>query len=167
MNKLTRQLTKQGENVQGDPIYLALERKVPKPILRKIFEKKTSSATWSTNQFCAALKEIVKHENELNAIYANDSDSKSGREERKPTRSSRRRERDSEGTSGKPSREVVFATTTKNEVKKGAGRSVSQKKKIHFANTSRPRGINSRAPNTTRPERKYPPCSFCGGEHSR
>ena len=76
LNRLVRQLTKQGENVQGDPTYLALERKVPKPILRKIFEKKTSSATWSTNQFCAALKEIVKHENELNAIYANDSDSK-------------------------------------------------------------------------------------------
>ena len=72
VNKRIRQLTKQGEHFQGDPIYLALERKVPKPILRKIFEKKTSSATWSTNPFCAALKEIVKHENELNAIYANE-----------------------------------------------------------------------------------------------
>ena len=29
LNRLIRQLTKQGENVQGDLIYLALERKVP------------------------------------------------------------------------------------------------------------------------------------------
>ena len=60
LNRLIRQLTKQGENVQGDPIYLALKRKVPMHILRKIFEKKSSSANWSTNQFCAALDEIVK-----------------------------------------------------------------------------------------------------------
>ena len=46
LNRLIRQLTKQGENVQGDPIYLALERKVPKHILRKIFWKQYTSANW-------------------------------------------------------------------------------------------------------------------------
>ena len=77
-------LTKQGENVQAHPIYLVLERIVPKHILRKIFEKKSISANWSTNQFCAALNEIVKSENELNTIYANDSDSKKELDEHKP-----------------------------------------------------------------------------------
>ena len=127
-------MTKQGENVQGDPIYLALERKVPKHILRKIFEKKSTSANWSTNQFCAALNEIVKSENELNAIYANDSDSRKEHEERKPNLRSERREREQGEPSKRSSREIVFAATARNP---------------------------------TKSENKYPPCCFCGGEHSR
>ena len=159
LNRLVRQLTLQGEDIQGDQTFLALERKVPKPIARKILERKLATAAWSTKQFCETLNEIVKQEARLNALYENDSDHEGDRKRVEGKKKSR-------GEKEQPktvAREVAFVIEAQDQKKKSPLSGTQRGSKGERSRTRAPT-----AKTDARIEsRKILPCTFCEGNHFR
>lgn len=63
LERLTRELSAAGEDIEKASVYLSLEKKLPKEILRPIWTKREEDPeNWTTTKFRKALSEVVRAE---------------------------------------------------------------------------------------------------------
>ncbi|KAI3409782.1 hypothetical protein GPALN_016303 [Globodera pallida] len=178
LERITRELNSAGEDIEGPPTHLMLEKKLTPPFLRTILNKKSESPTnWTTTKFRDVLNEAVRKEMQIHEVM-----SEYGHHNQPITpvatmatqaQSQRRHNAMSRGLNQSPTqRERTFISSTIDETqqwhrKKPTLRKTNPRRQqtIPDKQFSTMKQFNS--PQSTENYQREPPypCIFCGSNH--
>ncbi|KAL3104281.1 hypothetical protein niasHS_000051 [Heterodera schachtii] len=177
LERLTRELNNSGEDIEGPPTFLMLEKKLTPGFLRTILTKKGENpARWNTTKFRDVLNEAVRKETQIQEVMGEYGHSQQQRPQPQKPNFSASKFRDRAPIPQQRERTFITSAVDDNH-KRLHGRQPQYRPQQQRPRASQMQQRNSRTfnnrtqfptqqANATFNQRKPPsPCIFCGNDH--
>ncbi|KAL3068195.1 hypothetical protein niasHS_016441 [Heterodera schachtii] len=177
LERLTRELNNSGEDIEGPPTFLMLEKKLTPGFLRTILTKKGENpARWNTTKFRDVLNEAVRKETQIQEVMGEYGHSQQQRPQPQKPNFSASKFRDRAPIPQQRERTFITSAVDDNH-KRLHGRQPQYRPQQQRPRASQTQQRNSRTfnnrtqfptqqANATFNQRKPPsPCIFCGNDH--